>query len=135
MSVTQSCSTLCDPMDCSLSSSSVHGISQARTVEWIATPFSRESSWSRSQTQVSCIVGQFFTIWVPSYLLFPSPKTIGGVKGEGVCICGEGEPWLPEKAVRAKVGWGGHPPRVWGASWHGLLGVQGQTKQVCGQLV
>ena len=121
----QSCSTLCDSMDCSLPSSSVHGISQARTLEWIAIPFSRESSWSRNQTQVSCIVGQFFTIWAPSYFLFLSPKTIDGVKREGVCICGEGEPWVPEKGVRAKVGWGGHPPTEGvGASWHGLLGVQ-----------
>ena len=107
----QSCSTLCDSMDCSLPSSSVHGISQARALEWIAIPFSREFSRSRNQTQVSCIVGKFFTIWAPSYFLFLSPKTIGGVKREGVCICGEGEPWVPEKGVRAKVGWGGHPPR------------------------
>ena len=38
--VTQSCPTLCDPMDCSLSGSSVHGISQARVLEWIAISFS-----------------------------------------------------------------------------------------------
>ena len=39
--VTQSCSTLCDPMDCSLPGSSVHGISQARILEWVAISFSR----------------------------------------------------------------------------------------------
>ena len=41
--------------------SSVHGILQARILEWVAIPFSRGSSWSRDQTQVSCIVGRFFT--------------------------------------------------------------------------
>ena len=49
-SVTRLCPTLCDPMDCSPSGSSVHGISQARTLEWIAIFFSRESSWPRDQT-------------------------------------------------------------------------------------
>ena len=45
--VTQSCLTLCDPMDCRPQSSSVHGLSQARILEWIAIPFSRGSSWPR----------------------------------------------------------------------------------------
>ena len=40
----QSCSTLCDPMDCSLAGSSVHGILQAKTLEWVAIPSSRGSS-------------------------------------------------------------------------------------------
>ena len=42
--VTQSCLTLCNPMDCSLLGSSIHGIFQARVLEWIAISFSRESS-------------------------------------------------------------------------------------------
>ena len=42
--VTQSCPTLCDPIHCSPSGSSVHGILQARILEWVAIPFSRESS-------------------------------------------------------------------------------------------
>ena len=53
--VTKSCPTLCDPMDCSLPGSSVHGILQARILEWVAIPFSRRSSWPRDQTHVSCI--------------------------------------------------------------------------------
>ena len=61
--VTQSCLTLCDPMDCSSPGSSVHGILQARILELVAISFSRGSSWSRNQTQVSCIAGRFFTIW------------------------------------------------------------------------
>ena len=44
----QSCSTLYDPMDCSLPASSVHGILQTRILEWIDIPFSRVSSWPRN---------------------------------------------------------------------------------------
>ena len=61
--VAQLCPTLCDPMDCSLPGSSVHGIPQARLLEWVAVPFSRGSSQPRDQTQVSCIAGGFFTFW------------------------------------------------------------------------
>ena len=43
--VTQSCLTLCDPMDCSPPGSSAHGILQGRILEWLAIPFSRGSSW------------------------------------------------------------------------------------------
>ena len=50
--------TLCDPMDCSLSGSSVHGILQARILKWVAMPFSRVSSWSRDQILVSIIEGR-----------------------------------------------------------------------------
>ena len=65
MLFTQSCPILCDPMDCSLPGSSVHGILQARILEWVAIPFSRGSYQPRDQTQVSCIAGRFFTIWPP----------------------------------------------------------------------
>ena len=56
--VTQSCPTLRDPMDCSLSGSSVHGILQARILEWVATPFSKGFSQPRGQTWISCIAGR-----------------------------------------------------------------------------
>ena len=42
--VSQSCLTLCDPMDCSRLGSSVHGILEARILEWVAFPFSKGSS-------------------------------------------------------------------------------------------
>ena len=61
--VAQSCPTLCDPMDCNPPGSSVHGILQARILEWVAIPFSRGSSWPRDLTYVSCFAGRFFTIW------------------------------------------------------------------------
>ena len=51
--VSQSCPTLCDPMDCSPPGSSVHGIFQARVLEWVAISFSRRSSRPRNRTQVS----------------------------------------------------------------------------------
>ena len=50
-----SCPTLCNPMECSPPGSSVHGIFQARILEWVAIPLSRGSSQPRDQTQVSCI--------------------------------------------------------------------------------
>jgi len=53
--------TLCDPVDCSLPGSSVHGILQARTLEWVAIPFSRGSSRPRDQTCISCTGSRFFT--------------------------------------------------------------------------
>ena len=60
--VAQSCLTLCDPMDCSLPGSSVHGIFQARVLEWVAISFSRGSSGPRDQTRVSRIAGRRFTV-------------------------------------------------------------------------
>ena len=56
----KSCLTFCDPMDFSPPGSSGHGNLQARILEWLAIPFSRESSWPRDWTQVSHIVGRFF---------------------------------------------------------------------------
>ena len=61
--VAQSCPALCDPMDCSLPGSSVHGILQTKILKWVAIPFSRGSSQPRDRTQVSCIASKFFTIW------------------------------------------------------------------------
>ena len=60
--VAQLCPTLCDPMDCSLPSSSVQGIFQATVLEWIAISFSRGSSRRRDRAQVSRIVDRHFTV-------------------------------------------------------------------------
>ena len=54
-------SDTCDRMDCSLPGSSVHGILQARILEWVSISFSRGSSWPRYWTRVSCTAGRFFT--------------------------------------------------------------------------
>ena len=66
LSIAQSCLTLCAPMDCSLSGSSVHGILQARILEWVAMPSSRGSSQHRGRDRirisyVSCVGRWFFT--------------------------------------------------------------------------
>ena len=63
MLVTQSCPTLCDPMDCSPPGSSVHEILQARILEWVAISFSRGSSQPRDWTRVCYTAGRFFTNW------------------------------------------------------------------------
>ena len=61
--VAQLCLTLCDPVDCSLSGFSVHGILQARILEWVAISFSRGSSRPRDRAPVSCIGGRCFNLW------------------------------------------------------------------------
>ena len=74
MKVTQLCSTLCNPMDYT-----VHGILQARILEWVAFPFSRGSSQPRDHTQVSCIAGVFLTTnttWEAPYKLANHHKLI-----------------------------------------------------------
>ena len=78
--VSQSCLTPCNSVDYSSRGSSVHGILQARILEWVAIPFSRRSSWSRDQTQISCIADRFFTIWATReapnvHLLFGSGRS------------------------------------------------------------
>ena len=60
--LTQSCLTLCNPMDCSSSGSSAHGILQAKILEWAAISFFRGYSWPRDWT---CIAGSFFTTEPP----------------------------------------------------------------------
>ena len=70
--VAQSCPTLCDPMDCSLPGSSIHGIFQARVLEWVAISFSRGSSQPEDRTQVSHIAGRRFAVWATRESLFLS---------------------------------------------------------------
>ena len=71
----QSWLTDCDPMDCSVAlQASVHGISQARILEWVAIPFSRGSTRSRDLTWVSCTAGRFFTIWATNKTQFTYHK-------------------------------------------------------------
>ena len=60
----------CDPMDCSLPGSSVHGILQSKMLEWVAISFSRGSSWPRNWTQVFCNAGRFFTNWATKEALW-----------------------------------------------------------------
>ena len=82
--VAQSCLTLYDLMDCSSPSFSVPGILQARTLEWVAIPFSWGSSQLRDQTQVSCIVGGFFTFWATREARYACNIC---VYNQSVCVC------------------------------------------------
>ena len=63
--VAQLCPTFCNPTYCSPPGFSVHGVLQARILEWIAIHFSRGTSQPRDWTLVSCIAGKFFTVWAP----------------------------------------------------------------------
>ena len=77
--VTQSCPSLCGTMDCSLPGFSIHGIFQARVLEWGAISFSRGPSWPRDRTRVSRIAGRRFTLWATreapqTDLLYCHPK-------------------------------------------------------------
>ena len=60
--VAKSCLILWDPMDYSPLASSINGILQVRIVEWLAIPFSKESSQANDQTQLSCTAGGFFSV-------------------------------------------------------------------------
>ena len=105
--IIQSCPTLCNPVDCRLSVSSVHGILQVRILEWVAIAFYRGSVWPR----VSCTVGRFFTIW--------TTRQVGpgrGTVSENTLVQGfqEGERRLPylkhrEPKKEVSVGLGGGP--------------------------
>ena len=103
--VAQSCPTLFDPVDCSLPGSSVHGILQARILEWVAISFSRGSSWPRDQTQISHFAGRRFNLWatreaLSNYLNFilnvaaPPPPQVSLIKED------KGEPWESERTQR-----------------------------------
>ena len=74
------CPTLCNPMDHSPPGSSVHGISQARMLDWVATCFSRESSQLRDQTKSPALAGGFFTTEPPG-------KPIRFCVCVCVCVC------------------------------------------------
>ena len=70
--VTQLYLTLRHSMDCRPPGSSVHGILQARILEWVAIPFSKGSSQPRDQSQVSQVAGRFFTVWATRENLVPT---------------------------------------------------------------
>ena len=92
-------------MDCSLPGSSVHGILQARILEWVAVPFSSGSSQHRHQTQVSCTADRFFTVWATreaqkywSGLSIPSPAHLPnpGIKPRSPSLQADSLPVEPQ---------------------------------------
>ena len=76
--LTKTCLILWDPMDCSPPGSSVHGISQARILEWVAISFSRAPSWPKDWIQVSCTEGRFFIVWA-TVVQFSSVQSLSHV--------------------------------------------------------
>ena len=92
--VAQSCLTLCHPIGCSPPDSSVHGILQARILEWIAISYSRGSSWPRDQiqprdrTQVPCNASRLFTIWAARGAHELGSGLLSDTKLAGVMILG-----------------------------------------------
>ena len=96
--VAQSCPTLCDTIDCSPPGSSVHGILQARILEWVAMPCSRGSSWPRDRTWVSCIAGGFFTAEPPGKTKVLS--SIPDIMPWGAVLLHMTESWLGERPFR-----------------------------------
>ena len=75
--VPQSCPTLCDPMDCIPPGSSVHGILQARMLEWAPVSSSRGSSWPRGWTRLSCSLLH----WPADSLPAEPSRTFSGTMG------------------------------------------------------
>ena len=94
--IAKSFQTLCNPIDCSPPGSSVHGISQARILEWVAIPFSRGSSWPRNWTCVSCIAGRFFTIWATRETLFTIIESL-----QRPCVVGNIPPHFTDDKAEA----------------------------------
>ena len=72
-SVTKTCPALWDPMNCGLPGSYVHGVLQARILEWVASSFSRGSSQTRDRTRIPYLAGKFFTTEPPG-----KPMTVIG---------------------------------------------------------
>ena len=111
VTVAQSCLTLCDPMDCSSPSSSVHRILQARILKWVTIPFSRGSSWPRGQNPVSCIA-----IWatrealglvktIPIHVRYTSCLSLKNVISVTYIICDICFNWLVVKITIKNWDW------------------------------
>ena len=95
--VSKSCPTLCNPIDCSLPGSSLDGILQTKTLEWVSVSFSRASFPPRDQTRGSCIVRRSLyhwaireaniALWVPAVLfvsLFATPRSMWDCSSQGL---------------------------------------------------
>ena len=116
--VTKSCPTLCNPMDCSPPCSSVHGISQARRLEWVAISYPRGSSQLRDRNCVSCIscIGRrifFFFLFFNHCTTWEAPKTDRHTYKDSVVLnaaCGHPGPRADSLQVRPLEG------ELW--SWH-----------------
>ena len=141
LSPIQSCLTLCDLMDCSPPSSSVHGTLQAKILECVAMPFSRESSRPRDQTQIylncrqilSCLshLGssnkyyqkkkKYIYIYICSEKLDPPPEGCGGCKTQELFLL---QRLMPLKVVVEVMSLRRD------AGWHGSHALEGSDRRV-----
>ena len=111
----QLCPTFCDLMDCSPPGFSVHGILQARILEWVVMPFSRGSSQPRDQTcvfHVSCICG-----WVGTSLVAQTVKRLPTIRETRVQSLGWEDPLEKEMATHSstlawRIPWREEPGRL-----------------------
>ena len=112
--VNQSCLTLCDPMGYSPPDSCIHGIVQARILEWLDISFSRGSSQPRDQTQVSLTASRLFTIkaTLGSHFLLPKdhPHMVMTSHGWPITLPSVPSPLLLQESLT----WGGWQPKFWG---------------------
>ena len=91
MKGTQTSPSLCNSVDCNLPGSSVHGILQARILEWVTVPFSRGSSQARDQTQVSHIAGGYFTVWATREALKGTQKFLLALRPRAEAMIWKGQ--------------------------------------------
>ena len=115
----QLCPTLCDPVDCSPPSSSVHGILQVGILEWVAISFSRCSFWPRDWTQISCIEANALPselLGKPRWLAVKNPPANAGDMRLGL------DPWIGK--MPWKRAWQPTPVVLPGESlgWRSLVG-------------
>ena len=111
-SVARSCMTFCDSMAYGLSHSSVHGILQARILEWVAIPLSRGSSQSRDWSQVSSIAGRFLCLShqgsprILEWVAYPSSGGSSWPRNQtGICYIAEGffTSWATREALGVNI--------------------------------
>ena len=122
-SVAQSCSTLCNSMDCSWPGSSVHGVSQARILEWVSISYTRGSSQLRDWTCISCTGRWILYHWTMREI--PSencPSQIELPPLEAMEVTPMANDWLPGAQ---KAG-----PLLWGAAISGVQFITHSSSQV-----
>ena len=126
--VAQSCPTLCNPVDCSLPGSSLHGTLQARILEWVTISFSRGSSQAKDWTWDSRIAGRCFNLWATrEALAFVSTAVAAtetlGVAAAVTCALSATKQELPH--VRGQGRWpGGATPRPRSGGCKGKEGLE-----------
>ena len=134
MKVAQSCPAVCDPMDCSPPGSSVHGILQARILEWAAISSSRRSSQPRDQTQVSCVAGRLILYCLshqgmgqsrvgPAYSIqLKISLSSTYCTHHWAALPSSSGGWKPDSAFAGEPGWQRqeHPPLLFSCFWFKL---------------